>query len=228
MPQDENAAYPKGEDNKPRALEARGEDGDRRFSPSAGRNRDVIAQVYAAHMPANARVLELGSGTGEHGVYLTNQNPGLSWTFTDYDDISLKSIAAWIEHAESPALGGPYSVDLSTDSWGEELEAQRFDVMFSANVIHIAPFAVTEGIIAGAGRLLAPGGKLFLYGPFARKGVMAEGNLSFDADLKRRDPAWGVRDLDLELAPLAISTGLHLMNVVEMPKNNLSVIFEKA
>ena len=94
-------------------------------------------------------------------------------------------------------------------------------------MIHIAPFEAAKGLIAGAGRLLSPRGRLFLYGPFLRNGKTAPSNRDFDASLKRRNPAWGVRDLDLEITPLAEAAGLSLAEVIDMPANNLSVIFEK-
>jgi len=94
-------------------------------------------------------------------------------------------------------------------------------------MIHISPFAVAEGLFAGAGRVIKPGGKLMLYGPFARRGDIAPSNARFSEDLQRRDPSWGVRDLDLEILPLANAGGLAISNVINMPANNLSVIFEK-
>lgn len=94
-------------------------------------------------------------------------------------------------------------------------------------MIHIAPFEAAQGLIAGAGRLLRPGGRLMLYGPFARDGDIAPSNARFSEDLKRRDPSWGVRDLDREIQPLAKSAGLSLIHVMEMPANNLSVVFQR-
>ena len=103
-----------------------------------------------------------------------------------------------------------------------------WDGLFCANMIHIAPFAAAIGLIGGAGRLLRPGGRLMIYGPFARNGEIAPSNARFSEDLTRRDPSWGVRDLDLDVLPLAEQAGLKLVNVVDMPANNLSVVFEKS
>ncbi|MEM9263807.1 MAG: DUF938 domain-containing protein [Pseudomonadota bacterium] len=225
---DEDRDYIRGADGRPRALEARAEREGRQFSPSVGRNRDVVAEAFKAAMPPSGAVLEVGSGTGEHGVFFTEDLPGLRWFFTDYEEAARASVQAWIDHAGRSKLCGPYDVDASLTHWGDELEALRFDGMFSANVIHIAPFGVAEGLFAGAGRLLRRGGRLFLYGPFGRNGVMAEGNRNFDADLKRRNTLWGVRDLEIDLLPLASNSNLSLKTVIPMPKNNLSVVFERS
>ncbi|MEO0881439.1 MAG: DUF938 domain-containing protein [Pseudomonadota bacterium] len=225
MAQDENAAYPKGSDGRPVTLEAQEGDGARRFSPSVARNRDAIAEIYQKVMPRSGAVLEIGSGSGEHGVFFTDLFPELSWFFSDYDEGARDSIAAWIEHVGRAGLFGPYTVDATKGCWGDELEALRFDGLFSANVIHISPFSVTEGLLAAAGRLLHKGGRLFLYGPFARHGEMADSNRRFDEDLKRRDPSWGVRDIYLDLLPVAERSGLALSEIIPMPKNNHSVVF---
>ena len=99
--------------------------------------------------------------------------------------------------------------------------------MVCINMIHISPFAATEGLLRGAGRLLKPGGHLFLYGPYARNGEIAASNAAFSENLKSRDPAWGVRDLDRDIVPLAAEAGLRLKEVIAMPANNFSVIFER-
>ena len=218
-----------GSTGKSVALENRGtgEDG-RRYSPSVARNIGPIIEVFAAHMPVDGRVLEIASGTGEHGAHLTGTFPGLTWTYSDVDAMSRQSQAAWVRHGnEAGRLSGPLEIDASAAHWGAIEEGPPVDAIFCTNMVHIAPFAATEGLIAGAGRLLAPGGKLFLYGPFARRGEIAPSNARFSEDLKRRDPDWGVRDLDLDLLPLAAAAGLELSDRVEMPANNLSVIFTR-
>ena len=120
---------------------------------------------------------------------------------------------------------GPLTVDTTQSEWGAA--EQLWNGLFCANMIHIAPFQAAIGLIAGAGRLLAPNGRLMLYGPFAQNGNIAPSNARFSEDLKRRDSSWGVRDLQLDIIPLATETGLQLAEIVEMPANNLSVIFEK-
>ena len=221
-------AYPHSEHGKPVALEVRGAEADgRRYSPSAARNRDPILNVFREHVCEAGHVLEIASGTGEHGAYLSEQVGGLHWTYSDIDAESLRSQAAWKSASAHDRLAGPFTVDASEGHWGEAERPDHWDVIVSVNMIHIAPFAAALGLVAGAGRLLTPGGKLFLYGPFARNGVMAPSNAAFDESLQLRDSAWGVRDLDRQIIPLAEEVGLDVASTIEMPANNLSVIFKR-
>ncbi len=223
---DENAGYQKTGSGQPLALEKRqtAEDG-RRFSPSTGRNKDIVRETFLRLMPRAGCVLEIASGTGEHGAHITAGAPDLEWTYSDIDPASQASQAAWAQHVEHDRLLGPLTVDTAQSEWGAA--EQAWNSLFCANMIHIAPFDAAIGLIAGAGRLLAPDGRLMLYGPFAQSGDIAPSNARFSEDLKRRDPSWGVRDLELEIVPLAIAAGLQLAEIVDMPANNLSVIFEK-
>lgn len=226
MPEDKDDI---GSAGKSVALENRdkGEDG-RRYSPSVARNIGPIIEVFEAHMPTDGRILEIASGTGEHGARLTDAFTQLAWVYSDVDEMSRASQAAWVRYAgEAGRLSGPHEIDASEPHWGEIEEAPAPEAIFCTNMVHIAPFAAAEGLIAGAGRLLGSGGTLFLYGPFARNGEIAPSNARFSEDLRRRDPDWGVRDLDREIVPLARKSGLELSQVVEMPANNLSVIFRK-
>jgi SAM-dependent methyltransferase len=217
-----------GGPEKPVALENRDASADgRRYSPSVGRNREPIRDVFAQQVATEGRVLEIASGTGEHGAFLTEALPGLDWTYSDIDPASLESQRAWVRAAGQGRLRGPLVLDASRADWGEAEAARPWDVVVSANMVHIAPMAAVRGVFAGAGRLLKPGGRLFLYGPFAREGAMAPSNARFSEDLKRRDPDWGVRDLDLDLLPLALQAGLALKGITEMPANNLAVVFER-
>ena len=131
----------------------------------------------------------------------------------------------WAKAAASLRLNWPYTIDASHPNWGEAETHAPWDGLVSINMIHIAPFAAAEGVLSGAGRLLKPGGKLFLYGPYARNGDIAPSNAAFSKDLQARDPSWGVRDLDTQIMPLAEQSGLVLQSVTEMPANNLSVVF---
>jgi hypothetical protein len=223
----ENPDYPTDAAGKPLTLEARSaaEDG-RRFSPSIARNRDAVRDVFLERLGEQQQVLEIASGSGEHGAHITAASRNISWAYSDFDAESLISQSAWAAHAAGDQLTGPFQLDASQPHWGE-VEALRPSVIFCANMVHIAPFHVAEGLIAGAGRLLSDGGALFLYGPFARDGVIAPSNARFDADLKRRDERWGVRDLDREISPLAAEHGFAAPDVIEMPANNLSVIFRR-
>ena len=225
---DENAGYDKDASGQPVTLEPRGntEDG-RRFSPSTGRNKDAVGEVYVEHMPLNGRVLEIASGTGEHGAHMTERLKDIVWIYSDIDPLGHASQRAWAAHLPHDRLRGPLTVDAASNDWGEAELLRPLDGMFNANMVHISPFEVAEGLFSGAGRLLDIGGKLMLYGPFARAGDIAPSNARFSEDLKRRDPRWGVRDLDLEILPLAERAGLSLSEVIDMPANNLSVIFTR-
>lgn len=177
-------------------------------------------------MPKSGTIIEVGAGTGQHAVHIAAAAPGLIWRPGDPDPASRTSIAAWAEHLGLANVKAPHGVDVAAAGW--ELAFEAADGVFSANMIHISPFEAAAGLIAGAGRLLKSGGRLFLYGPFSREGVhSAPSNEAFDASLKSRDPRWGVRDLDRDIVPLADAAGLTLVDVIAMPANNLSVVFEK-
>lgn len=211
---------------RPAALETREEKPDgRRFSPSTGRNKDIVRNTFLKHMPQAGRVLEIASGTGEHGAHITAATGDLQWTYSDIDPDSLVSQAAWAAHEDHDRLSGPITIDTRESDWGEVERQKPLAGLVCINMIHIAPFEATVGLFNGAERLLGQDGKLFLYGPFSRNGVIAPSNARFDDDLKRRDPSWGVRDLDAEIVPLADAAGMTLEQVVEMPANNLSVVF---
>jgi len=196
-----------------------------RSSPSTQRNRQPILEVLAPRLGRGARVLEVASGAGEHALFLAAALPGVSWQPTDRDADALASIAAW-RAASGPAnLAAPIRLDAAdAASW----PAGPFDAVVCINMIHISPWAASEGLMAGAGRVLTPGGRLFLYGPFLEAGVeTAPSNLAFDQSLKARDPAWGIRDLAAVTA-LAAARGLTLAERIAMPANNLIVMFENA
>ena len=208
------------------ALEERGRNERRMFSPSAARNRDPIRDAFLKVMPRAGVILEIGSGTGEHAVHVAAAALELVWRPGDPDAASRESIAAWTEHLGLTNVAAPHAIDVTAADW--EQGGASVDGVVSINMIHIAPISAAEGLIAGAGRLLRPGGRLFLYGPFKRRGAhIAPSNADFDASLKARDPRWGVRDLDFEIVPLAAAAGLALEEIVAMPANNLSVVFRR-
>ncbi len=212
----------------PVALEARSEEADgRRFSPSVARNRDVICEGLKARLPQPAHVLEIASGTGEHGAFFTDRIASLSWTYSDIDNEGLASQRAWRASAAHQRLHGPLPVDASLSHWAAAERPGAWDAVFSANMIHIAPIAAVRGLIAGAGRLLGPDGQLVLYGPFVRHGEMAASNAAFSEALRARNPLWGVRDLDEMIFPLARAAGLVPDHVEAMPANNLMVYFRR-
>lgn len=171
-------------------------------------------------LPAQGHVLELASGSGEHAVFFADAMPGLLWQPSDSSAEARASIAA---HAEGVAsIAPPLNIDVSTADWGVD---GPFDALVCINVIHISPWEATLGLMAGAGRLLREGGVLFTYGAYKRSGAhTAPSNETFDAWLKERDPRFGVRDLEA-VAAAASAQGLRLQEIVEMPANNLSLVF---
>ncbi|WP_375205108.1 DUF938 domain-containing protein [Hyphococcus sp.] len=213
---------------KETALEDRAIEGAKLYSPSTARNRDVIRDVLLKTMPQEGRILEIGAGTGEHAVHIAGALPEAIWFTGDPDETARASIAAWITGAGLDNLQGPHAIDVTAQDWEAALDDAPYDGIVSINMIHIAPFEAATGLFAGAGRLLRPGGKLFLYGPFARNGAhTAPSNEAFNESLKARDPRWGVRDFEGDILPLAQKNSLSLEEIVEMPANNLSVIFRK-
>ncbi|HEY8002982.1 MAG TPA: DUF938 domain-containing protein [Phenylobacterium sp.] len=195
-----------------------------RTSPSTARNRQPILEALRPRLPPDARVLEVASGAGEHAIFLAGALPGLRWQPTDRDAEALASIAAWRAAAALANLAAPLRLDAADlATW----PPGPFDAVVCINMVHISPWAATEGLMAGAARVLAPGGRLFLYGPFLEAEVVtAPSNLAFDESLKARDPAWGLRDL-AEVRALAASAGLGFLERIAMPANNLVVVFEK-
>ena len=195
-----------------------------RVAPAVARNREPILEVLRRVLPESGLVLEIASGTGEHAAWLSAARPDLSWLPTDRDDSALASIAAWRETVAQPNLLAPLALDAERPAtW----PVRRADAVVAINMIHISPWAATQGLVAGAAQILPPGGLLYLYGPFREGGAhTAPSNEAFDADLRARDPAWGVRDLD-EVAALAAREVIEFVEIVRMPANNLSVVFRR-
>ena len=213
-------------DNRPPvALEQRGVSADQRmFSPTAARNSAPILAALKRVLPSHGLVLEIGCGTGEHAVHFAEAMPSLTWLPSDPDSDSRASTASWIQFTELSNVLPPLDIDVCAKSWGVEQTAP-FDAIVSLNMVHIAPWAASLGLFAGAGRLLRVGGLLFLYGPFMRDGVHnAPSNAAFDASLKARNPSWGLRDI-AELERVGESSGLSLRETIEMPANNMSLVF---
>ena len=195
-----------------------------RTSPSTARNREPILQVLAPRLPASGLVLEVAAGAGEHALYCAAALPHLQWRPTDADPEALASIAAWRDRAGPANLLAPLRLD-AADPMGWPVD--RADAVVSINMIHIAPWSAAQGLMAGAGQVLPPGGGLFLYGPFLEDEVeTAASNLAFDASLRSRNPAWGIRRLEAVTA-LAAAHGLALAERIAMPANNLAVVFRK-
>lgn len=213
--------------DRPIALETRAQAEDRLFSPSAARNREPIAQVLHEALPAaGGHALEIASGTGEHITCFARALPAWRWLPSELDPASRRSIAAWTLTEGLSNVAPPLAIDASAATWGVEEQAP-FDVLLSLNMIHIAPWSAAQGLFAGAGRLLRPGGLLFLYGPFQENGQhTAPSNEDFDRSLKSRNPGWGVRDI-ADLQELARGNGLSLQRRFAMPANNQSLVFAR-
>ncbi|KVU25253.1 SAM-dependent methyltransferase [Burkholderia ubonensis] len=192
-------------------------------APAAERNRGPILDVLRRVLPARGDVLEIASGTGQHVVHFAAGLPGLHWRPSDPDAQARRSIAAWIAQAGLSNVDAPLAFDVRDASW----PFAALDAIVCINMIHIAPWACAEALFAGASRVLRPGGVLVLYGPYRREGRhTAPSNAAFDAQLRSRDPSWGVRDLETVVA-LGLDRGLDCIEVVEMPANNLSVVFRR-
>ncbi|MEM6439669.1 MAG: DUF938 domain-containing protein [Pseudomonadota bacterium] len=199
--------------------------GGKLVAPSASRNAAAVAQAMARLLAdvSDGAVLEIGSGTGQHAVACAAALPRLTWLPSDPDPAHLASIVAWTAEASAPNLAPPLAMD-ATEPWPETPAPLR--AVYSANVIHIAPWTVAVGIVAGAAARLSPSGKLLFYGPFYDHGEAGDGNRAFDASLRARDPAWGVRDIR-DLAALASGHGFSFLRRLEMPANNLILVFER-
>jgi len=201
-------------------------------APAFHRNHQAIRAVLLRFLAdKSGDVVEAGSGTGQHVVDFARHMPGMTWWPSDYNEQHLKSIAAWRAYAELPNIRPPLRIDLTDPLWCPQMQDGRGPgellAVFCANVIHIAPWRVAEGLFAGAGRYLPADGRLFLYGPFKRDGKhTAISNAVFDTSLREGNPEWGVRDVEA-LEKLAAGVGLKLIEIVEMPANNLILVFER-
>lgn len=200
-------------------------------APATQRNRSPILEILARWLPQPAdasasrsiEVLEIASGTGQHAVFFAGALPHSNWQPSDPDPAHLESIDAWRAEARLENVAPAIRLDVRDREW----IVGPVDVLFNANMIHIAPWTAAEGLFAGAGRVLVAEGLLFLYGPFRVAGRhTAPSNEAFDADLRRRNAEWGVRDLE-RVAALAESAGLRLVETNDMPANNKLLVFQR-
>lgn len=193
----------------------------RRHAPATERNRAPILEALHRFLPPRGLVLEVASGTGQHAAAFAEALPGVTWQPSDPDPDLRDSIRAWAAATRLPNLREPLDVDAAAADW----PIGNADAVVCINMIHIAPWEAALGLFAGAARLLPAGGPLLLYGPFQRGGRhSAPSNAAFDADLKARNPAWGVRDLD---AVERAAASFALADVAEMPANNLTVVLRR-
>jgi hypothetical protein len=197
--------------------------GARRSAPAALRNREPIAEVLSEWLPSEGLVLEIASGSGEHAVYFAGRFPNLDWQPSDLHPDALTSVAAWREEAGLPNIRAPLVIDAATSDW----PIDRADAVLSINMVHISPWESALGLLAGAARLLSPAAPLIMYGPWLKDDIpTAESNLAFDADLKRRDPDWGLRRVE-DFTTAAEQRGLELEATRAMPANNLMLLYRR-
>jgi len=193
----------------------------RKHAPATLRNREAIAAVLMAELPLTGLVLEIASGSGEHVAHFARELCGHDWQPSDPDASARASIAAWCEGLAN--VRPPLALDAAAPDW----PVDRADAVLCINMVHIAPWAATLGLVAGAARLLATGAPLILYGPFRRDGVpTAPSNEAFDQSLKARDPDWGLRRVEA-VSEAAAPQGLLLARMIEMPANNLMLVYRK-
>lgn len=195
----------------------------RRIAPAAARNVDAISDVLAEWLPARGLVLEIASGTGEHALAFARRFADLAWQPSDPDSLALMSIEAWRDDAVVN-LHQPIAIDAARAGW----PIDHAEAMLCINMVHISPWASALGLLDGAARLLAEGAPLILYGPWIVKGVdTAPSNLAFDADLRNRDPRWGLRLL-ADFRAEAEGRGFTFAEMRDMPANNVMLLFRRA
>lgn len=196
----------------------------KRHAPATLRNRDAIVAVLKKALPSSGLVLEVASGSGEHAVHFAAAFPALEWQPSDPDPAALASIAAWRDEAGHVNLLPPLALDAAAPDWPIE----RADAVLCINMAHISPWEATLGLLDGAGAVLPAGGLLYLYGPYLREGLdTAPSNLAFDDSLRSRDQRWGLRSVE-DMVAAANAHGFAFDTLVEMPANNLSLLFYKA
>ena len=196
----------------------------RRSAPAAQRNREPIAEVLSEWLPDSGLVLEVASGTGEHAVWFAKRFPGLEWQPSDAHPDALASIAAWQQDAGLPNVLRPVVIDASNPA---DWPIERADAVLNINMAHISPWPASLGLIAGASRMLPSGAPLILYGPWLKDDIeTVPSNLAFNADLKARDPEWGLRRVE-DFAEAAEVEGFQLVETRGMPANNLMLLFAR-
>lgn len=192
-------------------------------SPAADRNKDPILAVLREWLPAAGTVLEIASGTGQHVCHFAATLPGIRWQASEPDDASRDVLTARIEESGVQNVAAPLALDVMQKPWPV---ATRYDAILCINMVHISPWAATLALLDGAARHLADAGKLILYGPYLEDGTAAPSNLDFDASLKRRNAHWGLRALE-DVTAEAAARGLLRRQRVQMPANNLTLVFER-
>lgn len=195
-------------------------------APAVARNTEFILEVLSDQFPQTGRALEIASGTGQHAVIFAQNFPGIIWQPSDPARQARESIAAWADEEKLSNLNAPLDLDVAGEDWQDVFDTP-FDVILAINLIHISTWAVTQGLMRGAGKLLVRGGMLYLYGPYRKGGVhTAPSNVKFDAWLKSQNEFWGVKDMG-EVCEQGALHGLVLEKEIAMPANNFSLVFRK-
>lgn len=208
---------------QPVHLENRTQEAARQFSPSAARNREPIAEAFLPHVSRGAYVLEIASGTGEHALHMCQTRPDILWQPSDVDAAALQSQSAWREE-RAAQISPPLALDVTQPDWWVDLSG--VSAMFCANMIHIAPWAAALGLAKGAEHVLPEGGIFGLYGPFLDEGNSAPSNLTFDQNLKARNPDWGVRELK-RVKHIFVDAGFNMSAAIDLPRENRLILFKK-
>ncbi len=194
-----------------------------RHAPATLRNRDAIVAVLQGILPEQGMILEIASGTGEHAVYFGQKFPELAVQPSDPDPENCRSIDAWTKREAMNNVLPPLALDALSADWDVNAPA----AILCINMIHISPWEATIGLFRKAQHLLQPGAPLYLYGPYFRDDVPpAQGNLDFERSLKSRNLQWGIRDV-ADMDALATKTGFERHDLIEMPANNISLIYRK-
>ncbi|HGY5554061.1 MAG TPA: DUF938 domain-containing protein [Prochlorococcus sp.] len=200
---------------------------DRLHFSATERNRDAIASVLIKTLPTDGRVLEIASGSGEHAVAFQKLFPKLIWHCSDIEPKHLRSINAWIHFEQlEQVMPAPITLDVRNRPWQlPDVLIDHLCGVICINMIHITPWNCCESLIQEASQIVGESAPLILYGPYKRNGLhTSESNAKFDESLRKQDPSWGVRELE-DVEQLGLSAGLSLNNIIEMPANNLSLIF---
>ena len=199
-----------------------------RYAPATERNREAILAVLQNFLPNQGTVLEIASGTGQHAVFFARQLAQCYWLPTDLDPTNLSSIAAWRKEAAATNLLLPRQLDVRDPAWLIDCDLPApISAIVNINMLHISPWSCCQALFAGAAEVLNKGAVAMLYGPFKRDGLhTAPSNAAFDEQLRSQDSAWGVRDLEA-VVDVALQQGFACQKVIEMPANNLSVVFNK-
>jgi len=193
------------------------------YSESCDQNRDPILEVIQPLLKTSKKVLEVGSGTGQHAVYFAKKMPHLIWQTSDQQSYH-EGIKLWLADAQLDNTPTPIALNVSSDTWPDE----QFDVVFSANAVHIMGWDNVVDFFANAPKLLNSGGLFILYGPFNyNQQYTSESNARFDIWLKQRDPQSGIRDFEA-LDKLANNAGMKIKEDYALPANNRILVWEKS